>query len=95
MPEKAKTEPRDYVVGKRTGPIEMELHGISRATSASRAIDQKAKGQGGRWVAVPVGNWTEEELTIEEREPIVRRAKIDPTKPVPAPAIVDEQDVAA
>lgn len=83
--DEAKTAPRDYVVGKRVGPIEMEIHGIARATSASRAIDQKAKGAGGRWVAVPVRNWTEENLTVEEREPIIRREKVDPGKPIPVP----------
>lgn len=80
MPPKgeAKTKPREYVVVKRTGPIECEIRGTFMATSASRAVDQARDGAGGRWVAVPVRNWGEEDLTVVQRDPIVRRQKLHP-----------------
>jgi hypothetical protein len=76
--EEPKTAPRDYVVLKRTGPIECQVQGIFQATSAGRAIDQARNGEGGRWVAVPVRNWGEEDLTVVQREPTVARQKLHP-----------------
>lgn len=74
-----KTKPREYVVCKRVGSIEMEIRGTAKATSASRAIDAlRPKDEGGRWVAVPLRNWGEEDLSIEQREPVVRRKRMHP-----------------
>lgn len=79
MAKEPKTKPREYVVAKRTGPVEMLILGTAKATSGARAIDQLRKDdEGGRFVAVPVRNWGEEDLSIEQRAPIVRRKRMHP-----------------
>lgn len=79
MAKEPKTKPREYVVAKRVGPVEMTILGTAKATSGARAVDQLRKpDEGGRFVAVPVRNWGEEDLSIEQREPVVRRKKIHP-----------------
>jgi hypothetical protein len=77
----AKTDPRDYVVLRRlneAGASNLEQVGIVKATSAGRAVDELREGKGGRWVAVPMRNWNEEDLDIVQREPTVKRKKVHP-----------------
>jgi hypothetical protein len=76
--ETTKTAPRDYVVLKRVGNERLDQMGVVSATSAGRAVDELRKGEGGRWVAVPMRNWNEEDLDIVQREPTVKRTKMHP-----------------
>lgn len=70
--EEPKTAPRDYVVLARTDGTTLLYVGIFSATSAGRAVDAAREGKGGRWVAVPKRNWSEEDLEVVQRESTVR-----------------------
>lgn len=74
--EEPKTEPREYVVLQRVGET-FNMVGIVKATSARRAIDDRRDG-GGRWVAVPLRNWNEEDLEVVQRDPTVKRTRVHP-----------------
>ena len=65
--------------------------GDAEATTGEAAIRKVVKEQGltldGRYVAVPVRNWTEIEFTVEERAPIVKANYLSERRAVPATPI--------
>lgn len=70
---------RKYVVLAHDDETESyDIVGVIEAGSADQAINEAAKASDGRWVAVPVRNWHEQDRDVEEREPIVRRKRVQP-----------------
>ena len=55
-----------------------DIAAVLEANSADQAINEVAKTSDGRWVAVPVRNWHEQDRDVEEREPVVRRKRVEP-----------------
>lgn len=75
--EKGKSEPRDYIILRRKGRVDLEELGVVQAGGASTALrkgrEEFAIGvvHGARLVAVPVRNWTEQEHQEERADPKV------------------------
>lgn len=70
---------RKYVVLAHDDESESyDIVGVIEANSADQAINEAANEADGRWVAVPVRNWHEQDRDVEQRKPVVRRKRVAP-----------------